>query len=173
VSLQIKSARLSAQGASRMGATSGGLLSSIGHFVGTIAKGAIGLATGGPGGAISAVTGSLTGGGGGGGFPVPTNVPALPTPGVKGTVQRFLPGGQSGYVSAAEPKGHHLNKTAYFLKDGTFVPEGSRYVKNRRRNPLNPRALRHAVSRIDAGKIWQSKLHEISTAKYTAAGTRK
>jgi len=71
------------------------------------------------------------------------------------------------------PSGHHLNKSAYFLRDGTFVPEGTRWVKNRHRNPLNPRALRRAISRIDAGKVWQGKLHEISTGKFTAAGNRK
>jgi len=71
------------------------------------------------------------------------------------------------------PKGFHPNKSDYFLRDGTFVAKGTKFVKNRHRNPLNPRALRRAIGRIDAGKIWQGKLHEISTAKFTAAGNRK
>ena len=46
------------------------------------------------------------------------------------------------------PSGYHLNKTSYFLKDGTFVPARSKCVKNRRRNPLNPHALNRATSRL-------------------------
>jgi len=76
-------------------------------------------------------------------------------------------------VAVVQPKGFHLNKSDYFLKSGAFIAKGTRWIKNRRRNPLNPRALRRAISRIDAGKIWQGKLHEISTAKFTAAGNRK
>jgi len=82
------------------------------------------------------------------------------------------PAAQNG-AALGQPKGFHANKSSYFLMDGTFVPAGSRWVKNRSRNPLNPRALRRAIGRIDAGKIWQGKLHEISTANFTAAGNRK
>jgi hypothetical protein len=71
------------------------------------------------------------------------------------------------------PAGFHPNKSDYFLRDGTFVAEGTRCVKNRRRDPLNPRALRSAIGRIDAGKQWQSKLREIETGRHTKAGTRK
>lgn len=71
------------------------------------------------------------------------------------------------------PKGHHPNKSSYFLKNGQFVPEGSRCVKNRRRDPMNPRALRRAIGRVEAGKAWQGKLAEISTGKWTASGKRK
>jgi len=121
----------------------------------------------------------------GGGFPMPqlggpggfqgpgTTVARSPRfnpndPGMRGTVVAPPSNGAMG-----QPKGFHVNKSSYFLIDGTFVPAGSRWVKNRRRNALNPRALRRAISRIDAGKIWQGKLHEISTAKFTAAGNRK
>jgi len=117
---------------------------------------------------------------------VPTNgrmngrrmVPVLPKPGVIPQFERLFPGGATGLEVAingngACPSGSHPNKSDYFLKTGEFVAKGSRCVKNRRRNPLNPRALTRAVARIDAGKIWQGKLHEISTGKFTAAGTRK
>ena len=70
------------------------------------------------------------------------------------------------------PKGYHPNKSAYYTSAG-YHPKGSKCVKNRRRNPLNPRALGRAISRIDAGKKWQGKLREIETAKYTAAGNKK
>lgn len=104
-------------------------------------------------------------------LPIPTSF-AGPGPVATGTAMTTT-GGAGTAVVPIQPAGHHLNKTSYFLIDGTFVPARSRWVKNRRRNPLNPRALRRAISRIDAGKIWQGKLHEISTAKFTAAGNRK
>lgn len=46
------------------------------------------------------------------------------------------------------PPGCHANKADYFLKGGTFVAAGSRCVTNRRRNPLNPRALDRAAGRL-------------------------
>lgn len=74
-----------------------------------------------------------------------------PTPGVAGVLQRAVPGGATGFEGcppgAACPRGEHLNKSDYFLKDGTFVPKGSRCVSNRSRNVLNPRALTRANSR--------------------------
>jgi len=104
------------------------------------------------------------------------------TPGVRGAIERFLPGGATGLelrttqaqvAQGMTPKGFHLNKSDYFLKNGTFIAKGSVFVKNRRRNPLNPRALRNAIGRVDAGKIWQGKLNEITTGKFTSAGNRK
>lgn len=149
-------------------------------------------------GAIGGAVSGWKGGGGSGGGPVmqsrpgtqPVPLPALPqvgsmpvipTPGVAGLAQRLVPGGRTGFevampapaMNGGRPAGYHLNKTGYWLRDGTYVPPQSRWVKNRRRNPLNPRALRRAVARIDAGKVWQGKMREISTGKYTAAGTRK
>lgn len=44
--------------------------------------------------------------------------------------------------------GYHLNKTGYFLKDGSYVAPGTKMVKNRRRNPLNPRALSRSMYRL-------------------------
>jgi len=46
------------------------------------------------------------------------------------------------------PSGYHLNTSSYFLKSGEFVPARSKCVKNRRRNPLNPRALSRATGRL-------------------------
>jgi len=71
------------------------------------------------------------------------------------------------------PKGYVLNKSSYFLMDGSFVPKGSKWVKIRRRNPANARALSRAIGRIDLGKKLQGTLHEIETKKYTKAGNRK
>jgi hypothetical protein len=70
------------------------------------------------------------------------------------------------------PSGFHANKSGYHTMAG-FVPKGSRCVRDRRRNPMNPRALDRAISRVDSGKRLQGKLATISTAKWTAAGKRK
>jgi hypothetical protein len=147
-------------------------------FLGKVGKaalgGAIGLVTGGPGGAVAGATSAF----------LPSSSSSIPigpgpgivqqpVPGLIGKAQRFVPGGATGFESVACPRGFHPNKADYWLQDGTYVPKGSRCVKNRSRDPLNPRALRRAVARVDADKTWQSKLSEIETGKYTKAGNRK
>lgn len=84
---------------------------------------------------------------------------AVPDPGIGGAISRFLPGGSTGYSSA--PAGFHVNKAyARYLRAkqlGHHVQDPSSakrmvnvVVKNRRMNPLNPRALRHALRRTHA-----------------------
>lgn len=73
--------------------------------------------------------------------------PGAPLPGPLAQVQRALPGGATGRGTGCA-SGYHPNKTAYFLRDGTFVDVGTRCVKNRRRNPLNSRALDRSLSRV-------------------------
>ena len=63
------------------------------------------------------------------------------------------------------PKGFQLNKTDYFLRDGTFVPAGSRCVASRRRNPLNPRAFDRALGRISAAKRFGKRLGRVTIRK--------
>lgn len=65
-----------------------------------------------------------------------------------GTVvaQRALSGGCP--PNGGCPSGHHMNRSSYHLMDGTFVPEGSRCVKNRTRNPYNKRAATRAAGRL-------------------------
>ena len=70
-------------------------------------------------------------------------------------------------------KGYHMNSSSYFLRDGTFIPRGTRAVKNRRRNPANARATSRAISRINGAKRMQSTLAQIETAKFTKAGKKK
>lgn len=91
------------------------------------------------------------------------------------SLRATLPGGKTGFegLKLACPSGFHPNKSSYFLMDGSLVEKGSRCVKNRRRNPMNPRALDRAISRVDSGKSLQGKLATITTAKWTAAGQRK
>lgn len=75
------------------------------------------------------------------------------------------------------PSGYHLNKSSYYRRgpggQAVFIPEGTVYVKNRRRNPANPRALDRALGRLNAAKRLQNKLSGYSTAKYTASGRKK
>lgn len=80
-----------------------------------------------------------------------------------------LPGGrplftreQQNGTQLACPSGFHPNKSSYFLKDGTFVPEGSKCVKNRRKNPLNPRAASRAISRLESAKKATKRLDRVS-----------
>lgn len=49
------------------------------------------------------------------------------------------------------PAGYHLNKAAYMSRSG-MVAKGTVCVKNRRRNPLNPRALSRSMSRLKSAQ---------------------
>jgi hypothetical protein len=44
--------------------------------------------------------------------------------------------------------GHHWNKSGYYTKRYGYIPKGTVCVKNRKRNPLNPRAASRALSRL-------------------------
>lgn len=118
------------------------------------------------------------------GLPVRRAVPVAPVPGVGGMAQRFLPGGRTGYQVELPPpttngapkasmRGYRLNKTGYYLKDGTYVAPGTKWVKIRRRNSMNPRALSRAIARVDGAKAIQAKLAQIGTKKYTPSGKRR
>ena len=78
-------------------------------------------------------------------------VQATRTPGIVGAAQRIVPGGATGFevmgAGIGCPSGFHPNKSSYMTQAG-FVEKGTRCVRNRRRNNLNPRALRRAGSRI-------------------------
>jgi hypothetical protein len=57
--------------------------------------------------------------------------------------------------------GYHTNKTGYWTRQG-FVPAGSKCVRNRKRNPLNPRAASRAMSRLSSAKKAAKFLGSIS-----------
>jgi len=61
-------------------------------------------------------------------------------------------------------KGTHLNKSTYITRAG-IVPKGTKCVSNRRMNPLNPRALSHAMRRITSAKSAASVLGRITIRK--------
>jgi len=98
-----------------------------------------------------------------GSFPL---MPQVPAPGVLPAIQRALPGGATGMMAGCAPmSGYHLNKSEYFLRSGEFVPEGSRLVRNRKRNPANARATSRAISRIVGAKNYAKSLSRVSIRK--------
>ncbi len=160
-----------------------GLFSSIGKFFGGAAKFAGGFIPGPIGGALTAAGGILAGN-----RPVgrPVSVAAVSTTsfqekfpgqigpidldifgaGQKGASISFLNGGggTNGEDVAGLKclSGFHPNKASYFLKDGTFIAKGSQCVRNRRMNPLNPRAASTAIKRIGRGKAATGALDRVS-----------
>lgn len=63
-------------------------------------------------------------------------------------------GGFGGSQSTGAPceRGYHRNKTGYYSKRYGWIEAGSVCVKNRKRNPLNPRALSRSMSRLSSAK---------------------
>lgn len=96
--------------------------------------------------------------------PVGINLPFAGPPGVGVTL---FGGNQNG---GPPPAGYRLNKSSYFLRDGTFVEKGTRWVKARRRNPLNPRAADRAISRLESAKKATTRLNRISIRKKKCCG---
>lgn len=140
----------------------GGLIKGAGKLIGGAAKG---LLTGGPLGAVTGAAGALLGGGGAAqqvatpmlniaqrpiGIGGSVAMPPFGFPKISGGLSLGAPVGPmtTGAVAGAvQPKGYRLNKSGYFLKSGQYVPPGSRWVRIRRTNPANGRALRKAISR--------------------------
>ena len=171
MSLALKQARAGSQGGRSGVVQQGGFLGSV--FGGLKKAVGVGLATltGGPAGGAASLLSIRRGSP----PPIGPTFAGPGAPGIKRQAQAFFPGGATGFegLKLACQAGHHPNKSSYFLLDGGFVEKGTRCVKNRRRNPMNPRALDRAISRVDSGKSLQGKLASITTAKWTAAGQRK
>ncbi len=176
MSLAVKVARAGSQGGIGAGRRVSSGDPGVFGFLKGLGKTALSFATGGPQAALGTAFSQVRGG-----RPTAPSMPVLPVPGVRAAAQRFFPGGATGLETRGEavgtklacPSGYRPNKSDYFLKDGTYVEAGTRCVKNRRRNPMNPRALSRAIARIDGGKRLQNTLGEITTAKYTAGGKHK
>lgn len=75
------------------------------------------------------------------------------------------PGILPGVMQPACQAGYRPNKTSYFLRDGTFVPRGSKCVKIRRRNPGNMRAADRAIGRIESSKKAMARLNRVTVRK--------
>lgn len=145
----------------------GGVIKGVGKALGGVAKVAGGIIGGPVGGVLQGVGGIiaptaqaappvLTSRPYGGSIGISTPVGFGGTLGINVGAQQYsgLPvsmagGGMVPYAgaAAAPPQGYHLNKTGYFLKNGQYVPPRSRYVRNRRMNAANGRALRRSISR--------------------------
>jgi len=115
-------------------------------FLGRTIKGAVGGFLG--GGPLGAITGGVRGAVGAPRAPAPmrgfagfSGTPNLPA--VRPSVAPATTGG-------LPPRGYKLNKSGYFLKSGEYVAPGTRFVKVRRRNPANAKALRKALSRAES-----------------------
>jgi hypothetical protein len=88
--------------------------------------------------------------GGGLRTPAPRFMPPPPAPTMPPISLRARDGARAAVAPVGGdgcPKGYRLNRSDYFLKDGTFVPAGTRCVRMRRTNPTNVRALRRALRR--------------------------
>jgi hypothetical protein len=109
--------------------------------------------------------------------------PGMPPPlpdSTKTSGVSLFPGGpmvgtQTQYYSPQNPppagtRGYHLNKTGYYTKGGTYVAPQSKWVKNRRRNPLNPRALSRSISRISSAKNAARFLSRVTVRDAKACG---
>jgi len=97
----------------------------------------------------------------------------VPSPGIRGAIQRFVPGGSTGLMVAGGkpgdgcPQGFHPNKSDYMTKAG-FVPAHSKCVRNRRRNLSNGRANTRSLRRMAAWDKQERKLG--ATLKKIARG---
>ena len=146
-------------------------------------KGAVGgFVSGGPIGAISGAVTGFTGPSQTSPIPAPPLPPMRtlqetvamnggrpPTVGEK--IQRFLPGGATGYEAQSEEarragkrssEGYHWNKAGYWLKGGEYVHPGTRQVKNRRMNPLNPHAVKLSMRRLGRAKSAATDLNRVT-----------
>lgn len=100
--------------------------------------------------------------------PAPAPTPVM-APGTNGRRAGFKPGGKFAMTPAGTifpcPAGTRSNKSGYHLKSGAFIAPGTRCVKIRRRNPLNPRALDRAISRLESAKKASEKIKRITVRK--------
>jgi len=99
-----------------------------------------------------------------------------PVPGFRGLMERIIPGGATGLqvpgeaIGARVPQGYHLNKSGYYRggRPGSasssveWIPEESIFVKNRKRNPMNPRAWDRAFGRLKSAQNLKKKMGRIT-----------
>jgi hypothetical protein len=81
----------------------------------------------------------------------------------------LAPGLTAPAAGGAVMSGYHLNKHGYYTKGGHYVAPRSKQVKNRRRNPLNPRALHRSLARLHSAKHAIKALHLIPPRRQVAA----
>jgi hypothetical protein len=166
MSLAVKQARYVATG-------DPGLFGSIGKFLGGVARvatGVVGTILPGPVGFAARLASKALGAGG---QPQAVAPYQPPVSFAGGRPAAFGRGGVPAQITGATaavpvgpamacPPGMRANKSAYFLRDGSFVPKNSRCVAIRRRNPGNSRANDRAIGRIESAKKMAARLGRIT-----------
>ena len=114
---------------------------------------------------VAGAIGSIFGGGGGGGVTgqpganQPVSAPNMPV------AQAGMPMPNTGCKVA----GYHLNKSSYARRDDNgnlvWIPKGTVWIKNRRRNPLNKHANSRAMSRLTSAKKAAEHLNRVTIRK--------
>jgi hypothetical protein len=117
-------------------------------------------------------------GSGGGMFP---NLPSLPM--IGGGTPTSTGGtmvGTDAKPGVCAPGGYHWNKSGYWsnesnlLPGASWTPPGTKLVKNRKRNPYNPRAASRAMSRLaslsQGMKVLERQLTKLAPRKRTSCG---
>jgi hypothetical protein len=105
------------------------------------------------------------------GGPQGLQVGTFPAPGVATTYPSSsgpLVGSQQ--AAACTVRGYHHNKSTYYTKKYGVIQKGTVCVKNRRRNPLNPRALSRALARLESAKKATSCLARYSVRPKKSCG---
>lgn len=87
--------------------------------------------------------------GGPGGLQVGTSRPGVGATAMAPVTTGALVGAGQGTPCTS---GYHYNKSRYYSTRYGVIEKGSVCVKNRRRNPLNPRALSRAMSRVKSAQ---------------------
>ena len=64
-------------------------------------------------------------------------------------------------ISSPRPRGYRPNRSTYITMDGTVHRKGEWWVKSRRTNPFNPKALSKAGSRLKQYNTAKKKLADI------------
>ena len=154
----------------------------FGDLWGGIKGAATGLVTGGPLGAIGGAIGGFTGASR---DPAPPQITPMLNPrspfqsaptGIR--VGGLGPGGAAPYIGldrsgggaspaqrAGKPSGtpgYHWNKSGYFLKSGQWIEAGTKEVRNRKMNPLNPRAVKTSMTRLGRAKTASKDLSRVT-----------
>jgi hypothetical protein len=79
--------------------------------------------------------------------------------------------------------GYHLNKTGYWVNGSDLIPgahyvaKGTKWVKNRQRNPFNPRAASRSMSRLSSlshgMKALERNLRKLAPRHITRAAPKR
>jgi hypothetical protein len=98
--------------------------------------------------------------------------PQIKEPGFVPFVERLVPGGETGMMDdpryragKASQSGWHWNKSGYFLKSGEYVEAGTRQVRNRKMNPLNPSAVKSSMRRLGRAKTAAKDINRVTIRK--------